>query len=189
MPSQLPMKKQECGMVEDLVAFIAPGSRLRHGLELLQRCLAGSLPELVSQLSLLERGETRRIPVNGDALYLLLQCYITKSRPEGRFEAHARHADLQFVWSGRECIEVSDQRRFRPLPARDEQGNLYFPMGAEVHSRLLLEAGDVAVFSPQDAHAPCLSSGDGEGSLVRKIVVKVRDAHLRDGPVPEEGPR
>ncbi|GEM_PF-413198 len=174
------------GKVDDLVALVSPGSRLRRGLELLQDCLAGRLPEVLSQLSSLQPGETRRVTVNGDALYVLIQCYKTRRRGEGRFEAHARHADLQFLWSGRECIEVFDVRRLQPLPARDEHGNVYCPIGDEVHSRLLLQAGEVAVLLPQDAHAPCLSLEDGGEKLVRKIVVKVRDAHLPDSPVPED---
>ena len=171
------------GKVEDLVALVHPGSRLRRGLELLQDCLTGRLPEAVRQVSSLQPGETRRVSVNGDALYLLIQCYKTRRRVEGRFEAHARHADLQFLWSGRECIEVCDLRMLQPVPTHDESGNAYFPMGDEVHSRLLLQAGEVAVLLPQDAHAPCLSLAGEEEGLVRKIVVKVKDAHLPDSPV------
>jgi biofilm protein TabA len=164
------------GEVEGLVALVNPGSRLRRGLELLRDCLAGRPPEVVSQLSSLQPGETRRITLHGDALYLLLQCYTTRRRVEGRFEAHARHTDLQFIWSGRECIEVCDVRRLQPLPTHDESGNAYFPMGNELHSRLRLQAGEVAVLLPQDAHAPCLSLDGEEGVQVRKIVVKVQDA-------------
>lgn len=176
------------GKVEDLVALVNPGTRLRRGLALLQDCLVGRLPEVVSQLPSLQPGETRRFDVNGDALYLLIQCYTTRRRVEGRFEAHSRHADLQFLWSGRECIEVFDVRRLQPLPTHDESGNAYFPMGNELHSRLRLQAGEVAVLLPQDAHAPCLSLTDAEETLVRKIVVKVKDAHLPDSPLIKDSP-
>lgn len=176
------------GKVEDLAALVQPGIRLRRGLQLLQDCLAGRLPEVVSQLASLEPGESRRVDVNGDSLYLLIQCYSTRRRVESRFEAHERHADLQFLWSGRECIEVCDLRKLQPLPAHDESGNAYFPMGDEVHSRLRLQAGMVAILLPQDAHAPCLSLEDGEESLVRKIVVKVKDAHLPDSAENEDSP-
>ena len=174
------------GKVEDLVALVHPGSRLRRGLELLQDCLTGRLPEAVRQVSSLQPGETRRVSVNGDALYLLIQCYKTRRRVEGRFEAHARHADLQFLWSGRECIEVCDVRMSQPVPAYDANGNVYFPMGDEAHSRLLLQAAEVAVLLPQDAHAPCLSIDGEEGELVRKIVVKIKDAHLPDSGAEED---
>jgi len=166
------------GKVEEIVRLVHPNSRLRRGLELLQDCVAGRLPEVVNQVSTLPPGETIRVSLQGDALYLLIQCYKPKRRDEGRFEAHERHTDLQYLWSGRECIEVCDLRSQPNVPAYDTQGNFYTPMGTEAHSRLLLRAGDVAVLLPEDAHAPCLAlEGDGE-KLVRKIVVKVRDAHL-----------
>ena len=169
------------GKVEDLARLVHPGSRLRRGLELLQDCVAGRLPEVVNQVSTLPPGETIRVSLEGDALYLLIQCYKPKRRSEGRFEAHARHTDLQFLWSGCECIEVCDLRALQSAPAYDSKGNVYFPLGDKVHERLLLQAGDVAVLMPQDAHAPCLRpEGEGEG-LVRKIVVKVLDAQLTDG--------
>jgi beta-galactosidase beta subunit len=68
-----------------------------------------------------------------------------------------------------------------PKPSYDANGNVFFPVGDVAHSRLLLSAGEVAVLLPQDAHAPSLQVNDGEIELVRKIVVKVMDAHLMDG--------
>ncbi len=168
------------GKVEDLLGLVHPGSRLRLGLELLQDCLAGRLPEVINQVQTLPPGETRRISLEGDAFYLLLQCYEPKRREDGRFEAHARHTDLQYLWSGREGIEVCDLPALSPAATYDGNGNVYFPMGKEVRSRLLLHAGQVAVLLPQDAHAPCLRCDGDEEELVRKIVVKVMDAHLPD---------
>jgi YhcH/YjgK/YiaL family protein len=168
------------GRIEDLAVLLHPDGRLRRGLQLLQDCLTGRLASVASQLSSLEPGESQRVPVEGDTLFLLLQCYRTKRRAEGRFEAHQRHTDLQFLWSGCEWIEVCDLRAQRHLPPYDAGGNLYFPLGDGAHSRLLLQAREVAILCPQDAHAPCLSlNGEGE-DLVRKIVVKIKDAHLPD---------
>jgi biofilm protein TabA len=169
------------GKVERLARLIHPGSRLRRGLVLLEDCLAGHLPEVARMVSNLPPGETSRVSLEGDALYLLIQCYQPKRRAEGRFEAHARHSDLQFLWSGCECIEVCDLRTLEPAPTYDRSGNIYFPLGDTVHSRLILQAGDVAVLSPQEAHAACLRLEGETSELVRKIVVKVMDAHLAAG--------
>jgi beta-galactosidase beta subunit len=43
-----------------------------------------------------------------------------------------------------------------------------------------LHAGEVAVLMPADAHAACLRVAGEEEALVRKIVVKIKDAHLTD---------
>jgi YhcH/YjgK/YiaL family protein len=168
------------GKVDDLAPLIHPESRLRRGLGLLQDCLTGRLPEVANQVLTLLPGETIRVSLEEDALYLLLQCYSPKRREEGRFEAHERHTDLQFLWSGRECVEVCDVRSQRSCPPYDPHGNLYFPMGNAAQSRLLLHAGEVAVLMPADAHAPCLRVAGEEEALVRKIVVKIKDAHLTD---------
>jgi YhcH/YjgK/YiaL family protein len=146
------------------------------------------MPEVMHQVSTLPPGETIRVSLEGDALYLLIQCYKPKRRSEGRFEAHARHTDLQFLWSGCECIEVCDLRAAMPSAAYDSKGNVYFTLGDKMHQRLLLQAGDVAVLMPQDAHAACLKAeGQGE-ELVRKIVVKVLDAQLTDGAAETRSP-
>ena len=169
------------GTVESLAHLVHPRSRLRLGLALLADCVGGRLPEVAGMISNLAPGETNRVSLDGDAIYLLIQCYQPKRRAEGRFEAHARHTDLQFLWSGCECIEVCDLRALGSSPQYDRNGNVYFPLNDKVHSRLILQAGDVAVLSPGDAHAACLRIEAETSELVRKMVVKVMDAHLPVG--------
>lgn len=166
------------GKLDDVAELVNPRSRLGRGLALLQDCLAGRFPGVAGEIASLRPGETRRVAVDGEALYLLIQCYESKQRNDGRFEAHARHTDLQYVWSGRERIEVCDLRAVQPKPAYDTNGNTYFPINDGVHSHLLVQPGEVAVLLPQDAHAASLRINDNDGELVRKIVVKIQDAHL-----------
>jgi YhcH/YjgK/YiaL family protein len=170
------------GKVGDLTEIVNPRSRLQRGLWLLQDLLAGRILGIASELPNLGPGETRRVAVDGDDFYFLIQCYKTKQRDDVRFEAHARHTDLQYVWSGGECIEFCDLHTSLPAVAYDKNGNVYFPVGKQSNSRLLVHAGEVAVLLPDDAHAACLSLGGGGQELVRKIVVKIRDAHLLEAP-------
>ena len=149
---------------------------------MLQDCLAGHRPELTGELTRLIPGAKSRIDVEGDSFYVLLQCYKPKRREEGRFEAHERHTDLQFLWSGREVIEVCDLCTALPSATYDAKGNVYFPLEDKTQQRLLLQAGDVAVLLPGDAHAACLKPEGEAQELVRKIVVKIRDAHLLEKP-------
>jgi YhcH/YjgK/YiaL family protein len=169
------------GKIQDLTPLVQPQTRLRRGLELLQDCRANRLPEVAKQITALAPGETQRIVLDGDAFYLILQCYQPKPRDAGKFEAHARHTDLQFLWSGCECIEVCDLRAQAASPAYNSDGNFFFPMGTHPYSRLVLHAGEVAVLTPADAHAPCLQVEGHCDELVRKIVVKIQDAHLTSG--------
>ncbi len=163
------------GKIEYVINLVNPSSRLRLGLDLLNDCVTGRFPEILNRLPSLSPGETVRFPVDGDALYILIQCVRPRTRKSGRFEAHERYADLQFVWSGCERIEVLD------LPAAqredyDSNGNVYFTWN-ESTTRLLLHAGEVAVLMPGEAHAPCLQAQGGGEDVIRKIVVKIRDAH------------
>ncbi len=168
------------GRVDDLVKLVHPTSRLRRGLDLLMSFQAGCLPDVSARLCSLRPGESCRFDLEGGAFYLLCQCYFPKQREEGRFEAHARHTDLHFLWSGRECIEVDDLRS-RNVPADyDKNGDVRFPMEDNSSSRLVLGPGQVAVLTPEDAHAPCLRPAFGGGEVVLKIVVKIQDAHLAE---------
>jgi biofilm protein TabA len=166
------------GKVDDLAGLVNPRTRLGRGLALLQDCLSGHLPIIAGEIAQLRPGETRRVAVDGDAVYMLIQCYQSKQRSECRFEAHARHTDIQYVWSGQERIEFCDLRTCQPKSVYDTHGNVFLPLSDAAHSHLLLQAGEVAVLLPQDAHAASLQAHDGKGELVRKIVVKIQDAHL-----------
>jgi biofilm protein TabA len=166
------------GKVEDLLPLIRPGSRLHRGLSLLKDYLDGRSPELDKIVRNQKAGDKAQITIDGDSLFLIIQCYAPKPPQEGRFEAHQRHTDLQFICAGKEWIAVCDLRKQTGLPAFDANGNVFFPLGNAAHSRLLLEAGNVAVLFPNDAHAPCLRVEGDKDDLVRKIVVKVKDAHL-----------
>lgn len=170
------------GKVEALVALLHPASRLTRGLRVLQDCMAGRSPEVTHEVTTLAPGATRRVDLERDGFYLLLQCYKPRRREEGRFEAHERHTDLQFLWSGREIIEICGLHTALPSVTYDAKGNVYFPLGDKTEQRLLLRAEEVAILLPGEAHAACLKP-EGEGEyLVRKIVVKIRDAHLLEKP-------
>ena len=153
------------GKLEDLNPLVHPGSRLRRGLELLAGLLTGRLPEVMSEVSTLRREKPAGFPWRAMPFICSSNATSHEAAGEGRFEAHERHTDLQFLWSGRECIEVCDLRTALPAVAYDENGNVYFPMGNQAHSRLLLQAGEVAVLLPGDAHAACLSLGWRRGGV------------------------
>ena len=174
------------GKADDLIAQVPPDTRLRAGLRLLQDFFEGRSHELARRVAGLKVGESDRIPVDGDNMFILIQCYEARLRAKGRFEAHQRYTDLQSLSAGHEWIEVCDVQAQRGLPEFDANGNIYFPLADQVRSCLRLSPGDVAVLFPRDAHAPCLRV-EGDSQLVRKVAVKVRDALLPIGPESRNG--
>lgn len=124
-----------------------------------------------ARLAALSPGESKRVELAGGA-FALEQAYWTKAREDGFFESHRRYIDVQVVVAGHEAMEVVDLNRLSPeTPYDAERDFIKHPELADA-SRLLLGAGDAAIFFPVDVHMPSLRSG-AEPQLVRKSVVKV----------------
>src|SRR5262245_7996093 len=67
------------------------GSRIAKAFDFLRR------PDLAT----VERG---RHDIDGDNVFALVQDYETKPREQGKWEAHRKYIDVQYVVSGDECI-------------------------------------------------------------------------------------
>jgi YhcH/YjgK/YiaL family protein len=166
------------GTIELLIAQVNPASRLHEGLLLLRDFREGRRPEISLIFSRQSAGDVARIAVHDDSLYMLIQTYKARDLKQARFEAHQYHTDLQYVCAGQEWVRFCDLRTKINPPAYDQNNNIYFPLDSGDHSRLLLNNGNVGVFFPDDAHAPCLRVEGREDEWIRKIVVKVKDIHL-----------
>lgn len=97
--------------------------------------------------------------------------YETKS-PEGADpEAHKRYADIQFLLDGEEISYYCPAADFTRITKEyDPDKDVYFGAAADTVP-VKLEAGNFAVFFPQDGHAPgCIC---GKAQTVRKAVLKV----------------
>jgi len=122
-----------------------------------------------------------RISIDGDDIYALVQAYETEAREKRSYETHRRYADIQLVLAGRETIVY---RQFgagtvlapglAPLEALSDYNEAKDAASWRLAGGIdvVLEAGEFAVFFPQDAHAPKVASPTP--SPVRKVVVKVR---------------
>ncbi|MBQ8248750.1 MAG: YhcH/YjgK/YiaL family protein [Clostridia bacterium] len=91
----------------------------------------------------------------------------TLSSGEGReFESHKQYIDIQYIVEGTEQIEYADLQTLTVTKPYSEEGDCALETGKGV--LLTLNAGDFAIFCPEDAHKPCC----GEGTS-RKVIVKV----------------
>lgn len=110
-----------------------------------------------------------RLELEGDALYVS-SAPQARTRPAAPLEAHRAYLDVQVVLAG------TDTMGWAPLGACGEPSGPYDPIkdivffAGEPQQRIPVLPGQLAIFFPEDAHAPLL----GEGSPVRKLVVKVR---------------
>lgn len=113
-----------------------------------------------------------RHEIEADRVFALVQRYETGPGAEKRFEAHRRHADIQFVAAGRERILRARTEDLQEESPFDESADVGFFRDPAASSSVLLGAGDFAILLPHDAHKPgCMA---GARDPVLKVVVKVR---------------
>lgn len=102
---------------------------------------------------------------------IIKEPYLTQPREDRKFEIHRRHFDIQYVVEGREFIGTVFAQGLIPDGGYDEKEDILFFKEPEQSGGLVLREGDVAVFSPEDAHKPNCAVDRPE--MVRKIVIKV----------------
>ncbi len=124
----------------------------------------------------LERTDLATLPegrtdLQGDALYVSHSPQArTRPAAEAPLEAHRTYIDVQVVLEGTDTLGWSplDACRDIAVPYDAAKDILFFREPPQSHVRL--QPGELAVFFPEDAHAPLI----GGGETVKKSVVKVR---------------
>ncbi len=106
--------------------------------------------------------------LDGRRLYALVQDYQTKPAGDGKWEAHRRYIDLQYVVYGCEQFGCAPAGRMAAGPY-DEERDMERPQGDGAFSEL--RQGEFMVLWPGEAHMPGMAIG--EPAAVRKVVVKI----------------
>jgi biofilm protein TabA len=133
---------------------VSPG--IRAALEFLAR----------KDLAALEIG---RHDIDGDKVYALVQQYETRPREKGKWEAHRRYIDVQYVAAGIETMGYAPLDKLTVTQPYAEEKDCLLLSGEG--SFLTVPEKTFVVFFPQDAHMPCLAFA--APVPVRKVVVKV----------------
>ena len=120
-----------------------------------------------------------RYEVIGSHNFAIVQSYTTKPPEKGRWEAHRRYADIQYMLAGGERMGVVSIERTKVEQAYDGERDLEFFMlnsggggGEGAPQVLTVEQGSFAIFLPHEVHMPTLMID--RPAAVRKVVVKVR---------------
>jgi YhcH/YjgK/YiaL family protein len=110
--------------------------------------------------------------IGGDEVFAMVQSYQTKPREQGKWEAHRKYADIQFIIAGRECMGIAPIEAMRTQTPYDAEQDLEFFTGTGDGQFMTVEEGSFAIFLPHDVHMPTIAI-DAPGK-VKKVVVKVR---------------
>ncbi len=134
-------------------------------------------PGLQKALTFLRRRHLHSLPdgrveIERDHVFALVQRYETMITDAPKFEYHRKYIDVQFIVSGEEVIGCVPMELMTVTEAYDAGKDICF--GTVVKGTWTpahLQAGQLAVFWPEDGHAPKLAGSTS--SPVMKIVVKV----------------
>ena len=109
-----------------------------------------------------------RYEIDGNNLYINVEGYETKmvSKPE----YHKKYIDIQFLINGEEYVGFCPKQDLMIDNGYDEQKDLGF--GEGIVDFIRLKRGYFMIFSPEDAHQPCMAIS--KPSKVKKAVMKVR---------------
>jgi biofilm protein TabA len=106
--------------------------------------------------------------IDGERMYVSIDCSEGRGREGARLEAHRRYIDIQFTIEGHEEIgwKPVSECEATSMAYDDAKDVIFFSDRPD--SWLSLPAGHFAIFFPDDAHAPLA----GRGTL-KKAIVKI----------------
>lgn len=118
------------------------------------------------------KSDLKRYDIDGDNLFATISEYMTKNEEIAKFEAHRKYIDIQYVVSGKEIMNLTPLKTVKEvLTPYDATKDIEFITVSQIVN-FKATPSNFFIFFPGDAHRPGLK--DGENSMVRKIVIKVK---------------
>lgn len=110
--------------------------------------------------------------IDGDNVFILIQEYTSRNEKENKWESHKKHIDIQYVLKGAETIGYKSVLELNLAEDLFKEKDIAFYEEVENWTKLMLKAGDFAIFFPEDAHKPCCKSNESES--IKKAVIKLK---------------
>lgn len=116
--------------------------------------------------------ENGKYEIEEGKAFAIIQDYNSKPESEGRFEAHRKYVDIQFIINGEEKIGTGKLQDFEESTDYDAEKDIVFltPKPDVKSIFITLKEKEFAIFMPEDAHMPSIAVDSS--SFVRKVVVK-----------------
>ena len=108
-----------------------------------------------------------------DKIYANIEEYNTKDEFEALLESHKKYIDLQFLLSGSERIDFINIAGLQSIePYAPDRDIIFYKKPPVGVGSLFLNGRNFAVFFPQDAHAPQITTFSVQDK-VKKVVIKM----------------
>lgn len=117
--------------------------------------------------------ENGKYEVKEGKVWAIVQDYNSKPETEGKFEAHRKFVDIQFIVEGEEQIGFGDIDEFEEATEYDEEKDIVFltpKEGAKTEFKKVI-AGEYMILTTNDVHMPSIAVESP--SFVKKVVLKV----------------
>jgi len=108
--------------------------------------------------------------IDGRKVYAMVQQYDPKARENGRWEAHRKYIDVQYVHKGEELFGYANLLDLK-AGTYDEAKDFLSLQGGERGDFFFVREGTFIILFPQDAHMPGIAGANPQS--VKKFVVKV----------------
>jgi YhcH/YjgK/YiaL family protein len=116
--------------------------------------------------------ENGRYEIDGDNIFVMVQSYTPKMMSaETKFETHRDYIDIQYMLKNGE--KMCYQREEEMTAVSEYKPDVQFFAQTESFDTLYIDEGELAIFFPEEAHAPGLAQSEDQPG-VKKIIVKVR---------------
>ena len=101
-------------------------------------------------------------------LFVNIQVAKGKTKEEAKLETHRRMIDIQIPLSGEETFGFTPLCDLPELEYNEEKDIIKYDGPADTY--VTCKPGEMAIFFPQDGHAPCISNEPS----IRKAIFKVK---------------
>ncbi len=124
-------------------------------------------------IAFLLRPDLKELPVgkyeiDGERVYATVSKEAGQKREDALLETHEKYIDIQLILAGTDDIGWKPKLMCKqPSGAYDHNSDLQF-FRDQPNTWLSIISGEFAIFFPEDAHMPLISSG-----RIHKVVVKV----------------
>jgi len=125
--------------------------------------------------------EPGKYEIDGEDIYAIVQQYDTKPMSSGKWEAHKKYIDIQFIVNGKEKMGYSHKNKMIVTHEYNSDKDALYLKGEGNY--LVAEAGYFAIFFPTDVHMPCIALN--LSTPVKKVVIKVKSDSYELEPVKE----
>lgn len=109
-----------------------------------------------------------KYPINGDRIYAIVAVDHGRNKEDVLLETHDKYIDIQMILTGTDSMGWKPKAScIKPSGEHDLETDLRF-YADEPDAWLSVKSGAFAIFYPEDAHLPLISS-----DMIHKVIVKV----------------